>query len=309
MKKQLSIKDDGRKVPTLLKVGASGKSAVERVMAVLFLICGFTAVASVILITLFMILNGGPAIFKIGVIDFLLGTQWVPNSGNYGILPMILASLLAMLVSVLLAAPIGVSIALFLSKIAPKGVSGIVRSAIELLAGIPSVVYGLLGAMIVVPLVFGLQELNNLPTSGCLLSAVIVLVIMTLPTIISVSENAISAVPKSYLEASLGLGSSKMQSYIKILIPAAKSGIAAALVLGTGRAIGETMAVMMVAGNAALLPEFLRPVKLLTVGISMDWGYSTGLHREALYGIGLVLFIFIMLINYILNSLLKKEGI
>ncbi len=296
MDKQLSIKD-----------GHKGKSAIEGVMAVLFLVCGFTAVASVVLITLFMILNGGPAIFKIGILDFLLGTQWVPNSGQYGILPMILSSLLAMIVAVFLAAPIGVGIALFLSKIAPKGVSGIVRSAIELLAGIPSVVYGLLGAMVVVPLVFKLQEANNLPTSGCLLSAVIVLVIMTLPTIISVSENAISAVPKSYLEASLGLGGSKMQSYYNVVIPAAKSGIAAALVLGTGRAIGETMAVMMVAGNAALMPAFLRPVKLLTVGISMDWGYSSGLHREALYGIGLVLFIFIMLINYILNSLLKKE--
>ncbi len=287
--------------------GRIGKSAIEKVMAVLFLICGMAAVVGVILITLFMIVNGGPAIFKIGALDFLLGTEWVPNSGQYGILPMILASLLAMLVSVCLAAPIGVGIALFLSKIAPRRASSVVRTAIELLSGIPSVVYGLLGAMIVVPLVFKLQELNNMPTSGCLLSAIIVLVIMTLPTIISVSENAISAVPKSCLEASLGLGSSKMQSYYKVIIPAAKSGIAAALVLGTGRAIGETMAVMMVAGNAALLPEFLRPVKLLTVGISMDWGYSSGLHRDALYGIGLVLFIFIMLINYILNSLLKKE--
>lgn len=296
MEKKLSIFDSRH-----------GKSAIEKIMAALFLGCGFTAVIGVVLITLFMIVNGGPAMFKIGLADFLLGTQWVPNSGQFGILPMILASVVAMLVSVLLAAPIGVGIALFLSEIAPPKVSGIVRGGIELLAGIPSVVYGLLGAMIVVPIVFKIQAFYNMLTSGCLLSAVIVLVIMTLPTIISVSENAISTVPKSYLEASLGLGGTKMQSYCKVVVPAAKSGIAAALVLGTGRAIGETMAVMMVAGNAALLPELLRPVKLLTVGISMDWGYSSGLHREALYGIGLVLFVLIMLINYVLKSLLKKE--
>ncbi len=281
---------------------------VERIMNLLFFICGILAVVSVVFISLYMIFSGGPAIWKIGITDFLLGDVWDPSNEVFGILPMILASVVATLVSVVIAVPIGVLTAVFLSHIAPKKVASFVRPMIDLLSGIPSVVYGLLGAILIVPLVFKIQEAFNMPTGGCLLSAIVVLIIMILPTIVSMSETALRAVPKAYYEASLGLGGSKIQTIFKVIIPAAKSGIVAGMVLGTGRAIGETMAVMMVAGNAVVLPELLKPVRLLTVSIPFEWAYSSGIHREALYGIGLVLFVFIMIINFALNGILKKGG-
>ncbi len=284
----------------------NNKSLIEVVMNVLFFICGITAVVSVAFITLYMIVSGGPAIFKIGVTDFLFGDVWNPDNNQFGILPMILASIVATVAAVLIALPIGLFVAVFLSHIAPKRLADIVRPMVDLLSGIPSVVYGLLGAILIVPMVFKLQEALSMPTSGCLLSAVIVLVIMILPTIISVSENALRAVPPSYYEASTGLGGSQIQGIFRVVIPAAKSGIVTGMVLGTGRAIGETMAVMMVAGNSTIMPELLKPVRLLTVSIPFEWAYSSGLHREALYGIGLVLFLFIMLINLAINRILKK---
>lgn len=285
---------------------ARTKNITERIMNGIFFVCGIIAVISVIFISLYMIFSGGPAIWKIGIGDFLLGTDWNPDNNVFGILPMILASVVATVIAVLIAVPIGVLVAVFLSYIAPKKLASIVRPMVDLLSGIPSVVYGLLGAILIVPMVFRLQEAFGMPTGGCLLSAIIVLVIMILPTIISLSETALRAVPKAYYEASLGLGGSKIQSIFRVVVPAAKSGIVAGMVLGTGRAIGETMAVMMVAGNAVVLPELLKPARLLTVSIPFEWAYSSGLHREALFGIGLVLFIFIMIINFALNGILKK---
>ena len=291
-----------------IKRAAKRKALTERVMNILFFTCGLLAVVSVVFITLYMVVTGGPAILKIGVADFLLGSEWSPENNVFGILPMILASLVATLVSVQIAVPIGVFVAVFLSHIAQKRLAAIVRPMIDLLSGIPSVVYGLLGAILIVPMIFRLQESLSMPTGGCLLSAIIVLVIMILPTIISVSETALRAVPRSYYEASMGLGGSKIQSIFRVVVPAARSGIVAGMVLGTGRAIGETMAVMMVAGNAVILPELLKPVRLLTVSIPFEWAYSSGIHREALFGIGLVLFVFIMIINFTLNGILKKGG-
>ena len=288
--------------------GKKSRSAVERIMSIIFLVCGLTAVVCVICMTVYMIVSGWPAIQKIGIFKFLFGQIWNPENSEFGIAPMILSSVIATFSAILIALPIGVLTAVFLVKLTPTKVSSGLRMLIDLLAGIPSVVYGLLGALLIVPLVFKLQTKAGLPTSGCLLSAIIILVIMILPTIISVSETAIRTVPKQYEDASLALGSTKLQSIFRVTVPAAKSGIVAGMVLGVGRAIGEAMAVMMVAGNAAIMPEFLRPVRLLTASIPIEWAYSSGLHREALYGIGLVLFVFIMAINITLNRVLKKGG-
>jgi phosphate transport system permease protein len=206
----------------------------------------------------------------------------------------------------IIALPTGVLVAVFLAKMAPAKLASLLRAFIDLLAGIPSVVYGLLGAILVVPLIFKLQTAAGLPASGSLLAAIIILVIMILPTIISVSETAIRAVPKQYEDAALALGSTKQQCIFKIVVPAAKSGIVAGMALGTGRAVGEAMAVIMVAGNATIMPALLSPTRLLTTSIPIEWAYSSGLHREALYGIGLVLFIFIMALNIVLRNIVKK---
>ncbi|MCL2433298.1 MAG: phosphate ABC transporter permease subunit PstC [Clostridia bacterium] len=272
----------------------------------IFVVCGWAAVACVIGITGYMIYSGGPAIAKIGVFRFLGGLIWDPKNNLYGIAPAILSSLLATICAVGVALPISLLTAVFLAKLAPAKLSSFLRAVIDLLAGIPSVVYGLLGMYLILPRIYKLQTALGLPQSGSLLAAIIILIIMILPTIISVSDTAIRTVPKSLEDASLALGSTKLQSIFKATVPAAKNGIAAGMVLGVGRAIGEAMAVMMVAGNAAILPEFLKPVRLLTTAITTDWQYSSGLHREALYGIGLVLFLFIMVINIILNRFLKS---
>ncbi|MDD4200832.1 MAG: phosphate ABC transporter permease subunit PstC, partial [Eubacteriales bacterium] len=284
------------------------KNAVEKTMNITFLICGLAAVICVICMTVYMVISGWPAIQKIGFFKFLFGQVWNPENSQFGIAPMILSSIIATFTAILIALPTGVLIAVFLAKLTPDKVSAGLRMMIDLLAGIPSVVYGLLGAILVVPLVFKLQTALGLPTSGSLLAAIIILIIMILPTIISVSETAIRAVPKQYEDASLALGSTKLQSIFKVTVPAAKSGIVAGMVLGVGRAIGEAMAVIMVAGNAAIMPEFLKPVRLLTASIPIEWAYSRGLHRDTLYGIGRVLFIFIMIINIVLNKVLKKGG-
>jgi len=283
-------------------------SSVERVMAFVFWVCGLATIIGVVCMTAYMIISGGPVIAKIGVFKFLFGQIWDPEYSEFGIAPMILASLIATTCATLIALGTGVLVAVFLAKLAPAKLSALLRMLVELLSGIPSVVYGLLGAILIVPQIFKLQDAFGLPASGSLLAAIIILVIMILPTIISVSETAIRAVPKQYEDASLALGSTKLQSIFRVTVPAAKSGIVAGMVLGVGRAIGEAMAVIMVAGNAAIMPEFLKPVRLLTASIPIEWAYSNGIHREALYGIGLVLFVFIMIINIALNTVLKKGG-
>lgn len=281
------------------------KSALENTMMMVFTVCGFFAVAAVALISIYMIISGWPIMQEVGVFNFLFGMEWEPSIGKYGILAMILSSIVATALAVTIGTVISVLVAVFLAELAPKKFADSVRPAVELLAGIPSIVYGLLGAILIVPMV---KEIFNLSSGATMLSAVIVLTIMVLPTIISISETTLRSVPREYNEASLALGATPIQTIFKVLIPAGRSGIVAGIVLGTGRAIGETMAIIMVAGNSVNMPALLEKVRFLTTGVVMEWNYSEGTHRNALLGIGLVLFIFIMIINSILNIILKKGG-
>ena len=275
-------------------------------MQVLFTLCGLMAVGFVLLISAYLIISGLPAIREIGLWRFLFGKTWAAGQNQYGILPLILTSIYGTAGAVVIGVPIGFFTAVFLAKIAPKWLAGIVRPAVSLLAGIPSVVYGLVGMCVLVP---ALRNWLNLPAGDSLLAAIIVLAIMILPNIISLSETALEAVPKEYEEASLALGATKLETYFRVSAPAAKSGIAAAVVLGIGRAIGEAMAIMMVAGNVANMPALTKSVRFLTTGISIELNYSQdgSLQRQALFSIGLVLFLFIMLINAFLNLVLKWE--
>lgn len=280
------------------------KKTIERIMNGLFFLCGMVAVISVIAITLYMIICGVPAIKEIGIKDFLFGKVWKSTAKEplYGILPFILTSIYGTIGAVIIGVPIGLFTAIFLAKIANKKVAGIVRPAVELLSGIPSVVYGLIGMVVLVP---AIMKVFNLKNGTCLLAAIIVLAIMILPSIVTVSETAILAVPKEYEEASLALGATKIETIFKVTVPAAKSGIATSIVLGIGRAIGEAMAVMMVAGNVPNMPKMFSSVTFLTTAISKEMSYATGFQRDALYSIGLVLFVFIMIINVVLNVFLK----
>lgn len=280
------------------------KKTIERIMNGLFFLCGMVAVISVIAITLYMIICGVPAIKEIGIKDFLFGKVWKSTAKEplYGILPFILTSIYGTIGAVIIGVPIGLFTAIFLAKIANKKVAGIVRPAVELLSGIPSVVYGLIGMVVLVP---AIMKVFNLKNGTCLLAAIIVLAIMILPSIVTVSETAILAVPKEYEEASLALGATKIETIFKVTIPAAKSGIATGIVLGIGRAIGEAMAVMMVAGNVPNMPKMFSSVTFLTTAISKEMSYATGFQRDALYSIGLVLFVFIMIINVVLNVFLR----
>ena len=281
------------------------KYLVERVMNAIFFVCGLTAIACVVLISVYMIIAGVPAIGKIGFIDFLFGTKWASTAAepSYGILPFILTSIYGTVGAILIGVPVGLLTAVFLSKIAPRGLAAPVSTAVELLAGIPSVVYGLIGMMVLVPAV---MELFHLKNGTCLFAAILVLAIMILPSIISVSETALNAVPPEYEEASLALGATKIETIFKVSIPAAKSGIVAGIVLGIGRAIGEAMAVMMVAGNVANMPGLFKSVTFLTTAVAKEMSYASGLQKQALFSIALVLFCFIMLINSLLNFFLKK---
>ena len=281
------------------------KHLIEKVMNSIFFICGIVAIACVVLITIYMLISGLPAIFKIGPVDFLFGTEWKSTAADpsYGILPFILTSMWGTAGATLIGVPIGLLTAIFLSKIAPKKLAAPVSAAVGLLAGIPSVVYGLVGMLVLVPAVAQAFELSN---GACLLSAILVLSIMILPNIISVSVTALNAVPKEYEEASLALGATTSETYFKVSVPAAKSGIAAGIVLGIGRAVGEAMAVMMVAGNVANMPGIFKSVTFLTTAVSKEMSYASGLQREALFSIALVLFIFIMIINGVLNAVLKR---
>ena len=278
----------------------------EVIMNLLFLFCGLIAIVFVLFISVYLIISGLPAIKEIGLVDFLFGKEWASTAAEpkFGILPFILTSIYGTAGAIVLGVPVGFMTAVFLAKVAPPKLAAVVRPAVDLLAGIPSVVYGLIGMMVLVPAV---RELFNLPDGASLFCAIIVLAVMILPSIISVSETALKAVPREYEEASLALGATELETYFRVSAPAAKSGIAAAVVLGVGRAIGEAMAILMVAGNVANMPGLLTSVKFLTTGIASELSYSSGLQRQALFSIGLVLFLFIMCINVLLNVFLKRS--
>lgn len=262
---------------------------------------------SVILIGIFMVINGGPSILKVGIKEFLFGPVW--NSANdppqYGILTFILASLYSTFFTVIIAVPVSILVALAIGQLMPRKLGAAVRSVISLMAGIPSVIYGFMGLIFIVPFI---QRVFQLSSGLSMVSSILVLIIMTLPTIISVSEASINAVDKNYMEAAFALGVRKEYALFTIMLPAAKSGIIAAVLLGVGRAIGETMAVMMVAGNIPQMPSMLKPVRLLTTAIVTEMSYATEQTRGVLIGIGLVLFLFVFITNSIFRFLMKKAG-
>ena len=281
--------------------------ALEAAMNLLFLLCGLIAVAFVLFISVYLILSGLPAILELGPINFLFGTTWASTAAQpqFGILPFILTSIYGTAGAIVLGVPVGLLTAIFLAKVAPPKVAAVVRPAVDLLAGIPSVVYGLVGMIVLVPAV---RILFRLPDGASLFSAMMMLAIMILPSIISVSETALKAVPREYEEASLALGATHIETVFRVSVPAASSGIAASVVLGIGRAIGEAMAVMMVAGNVANMPSLFSSVRFLTTAVASEMSYAGvgSLQQQALFSIALVLFVFIMLINIVLNRLLKK---
>ena len=278
----------------------------EAVVHGIFLLLGLVTVACVLLITVYLVVSGIPAIWEIGIVKFLFGAEWASTAAEpkYGILPFILTSVYGTAGAILLGVPIGFLTAVYLAKMAPKSVKEIMGQAVSMLAGIPSVVYGLVGMMVLVP---GIRKLFHVPDGASLLAAIVVLAIMILPSIIKMSVTALEAVPKEYEDASLALGATPEETWFRVSVPAAKSGIAAAVVLGVGRAIGEAMAVMMVAGNAANMPSLFQSVRFLTTAVASEMSYSSGLQRQALFSIALVLFLFIMLINAVLNFFLKGE--
>lgn len=282
------------------------KNLIENIVHGIFLVLGLVTVASVLMITVYLIVSGIPAIKEIGLGDFLLGKKWASTAAepSYGILPFILTSVYGTAGAIVLGVPVGFMAAVYLAKMANKRVRAVVVEAVSLLAGIPSVVYGLVGMMVLVP---GIRKVFNVPDGASLLAAMIVLAIMILPSIIKVSMTSLEAVPKEYEDASLALGATSTETYFRVSVPAAKSGIAAAVVLGVGRAIGEAMAVMMVSGNAPNMPELFQSVRFLTTAVASEMSYSSGLQRQALFSIALVLFLFIMLINATLNFLLKRD--
>lgn len=282
------------------------KNLTEIIIHGIFLCLGLVTVASVALITVYLVVSGIPAITKIGLGDFLFGTEWASTAKEpqFGILPFILTSVYGTAGAILVGVPIGFMTAVYLAKMAPKPVRNAMTEAVSLLAGIPSVVYGLVGMMVLVP---GIRKLFNVPDGASLLAAIIVLAIMILPSIIKVSMTALEAVLKEYEEASLALGATPTETYFRVSVPAAGSGIAAAVVLGVGRALGEAVAVMMVSGNVPNMPELFQSVRFLTTAVASEMSYSSGLQREALFSIALVLFLFIMLINATLNLLLKRS--
>ena len=278
----------------------------EDVVHGVFLFLGLITVGCVMLITVYLIVSGLPAISKIGLGKFLFGREWASTAAEakFGILPFILTSVYGTCGAILIGVPVGFLTAVFLSKMAPKKLRTVMESAVSLLAGIPSVVYGLVGMLVLVP---GIRKLFHVPDGASLLAAIIVLAIMILPSIIKVSVNALDAVPKEYEDASLALGATPVETWFRVSAPAAKSGIAAAVVLGVGRAIGEAMAVMMVSGNAPNMPSLFESVRFLTTAVASEMSYASGLQRQALFSIALVLYVFIMLINAALNFFLKRK--
>lgn len=291
------------------------KSMVENTAAIIFRSCAIVSIVAVISITGYMLISGTPALFKEGFIDILFKTTWAPTAADpqYGILLIILTSIVGVLLAIIIGVPIGLLTAVYLAEIAHEKARKIVKSAIELLAGIPSVVYGLLGILIVNPVMYHLElwiyanDPSHQFTGGAnLLSAILVLAIMILPTLINISETALQSVPDDLRKSSLALGASKIQTIFKVVVPAAKNGIMSAIVLGVGRAIGEAMAILLVAGNAVSMPFPFNSVRFLTTAIVSEMGYANGTHRQVLFTIGLVLFVFIMIINLVLTFIIKK---
>lgn len=280
----------------------------ENIIHGIFLILGLITVTCVLLITVYLVISGIPAIKEIGLIDFLFGKKWAPTAeeAEYGILPFILTSVYGTAGAIIIGVPIGFLTAVYLSKVANKKVRAVIESAVNLLAGIPSVVYGFVGMLVLVP---AIRKIFDVPDGASLLAAILVLAVMILPSIIKVSITALDSVPKEYEDASLALGATPTETFFKVSVPAAKSGIAAAVVLGVGRAIGEAMAVMMVAGNVANMPSLFQSVRFLTTAVASEMAYAShgSLQRQALFSIALVLFLFIMLINATLNFFLKRN--
>lgn len=285
---------------------AQNNNLIENIIHGVFLVMGLITVGCVLLITVYLVISGIPAIREIGLWEFLLGKVWASTAAEpkYGILPFILTSVYGTAGAMLLGVPIGFFTAVYLAKFAPRAVKNSMQAAVGVLAGIPSVVYGLVGMLVLVP---GIREVFGVPDGASLLASIIVLAVMILPSIIKVSVTALEAVPKEYEDASFALGATPMETCFRVSVPAAKSGIAAAVVLGVGRAIGEAMAVMMVSGNAPNMPELLQSVRFLTTAVASEMSYSSGLQQQALFSIALVLFLFIMLINAALNYFLKRN--
>lgn len=284
------------------------KYFIESLTEKIFLISASVAVISLLLIIGFVFYKGlRPFIIEgYSFWDFIFGTQWIPSANKYGILPMIVASLGATIGALLIGVPVGILTSIFIAEIAPKKIAKIMSGAVELLAGIPSVLYGVFGLAIIVPTI---QDVFNLPKGQSLLAVIIVLAIMMLPTVITVSETAIRAVPNAYKEGSLALGASKTETIFKVIVPAAKSGIMTGVVLGIGRAIGETMAVILVAGNTPVIPSsIMDSVRPLTTNIALEMGYAFGTHQEMLFATGVVLFTFILILNLVLSKLSNKGG-
>ena len=298
-KNQIVTKDKNKK-------NNNRKYLIENISSKVFMISASISVISLLLIIGFVFYKGlTPFLFKgYSFVDFLTGTDWLPSADKFGVAPMIVASIVSTIGSLIIGVPIGIFTAVFLAEIAPKSVQKIVSPAVELLAGIPSVLYGLFGLAFIVP---NIQKLLNLPKGQSLLAVILVLSIMMLPTIISVSQTAIKAVPKAYKEGSLALGASKIETIFKVILPAAKSGILAAVVLGIGRAIGETMAVILVAGNSPVIPTSIADsIRPLTTNIALEMGYAYGTHQEMLFATGVVLFMFILILNLVLRKLTNK---
>ena len=278
------------------------KKTIETGFRLLFLICGLIAVAFVLLISIYLIIAGIPAIREVGLINFLFGDTWNAGTNEFGILPFILTSVYGTAGAVVIGVPIGIMTALYLSKVAPPKIAKLVNTAVELLAGIPSVIYGLVGMIVVVPAV---QSVFGLSSGACLLTAILVLAVMILPYIINISKTALDAVPPEYEEASLALGALRTETYFKVSLPAAKRGIATAVVQGVGRAMGEAMAIIMVAGNVANMPGLFSSVRFLTTAVVSEMSYASygTLHKNALFSISLVLFLFIMMVNTLLHMI------
>lgn len=279
----------------------------DRIALSVFTVLGYLNIVFVAVICLYLLISGVPAIFKIGFTDFIFGTKWASTASEpyFGIMPFILTSVYGTVGAIILGLPVGFFTSAYLAKFAPKKLKAAVESVVELLAGIPSVVFGFIGMLVLVP---GIQKIFDVPDGASLLAAIFVLAVMILPSIIKVSIGAIEAVPHEYELGSLALGANKIETVFKVVIPAANRGIGVAVVLGVGRAIGEAMAVMMVAGNVANMPHLFESVRFLTTAVASEMSYSHGLQREALFSIALVLFVFIMVINALLNLVLKKRG-
>lgn len=286
------------------------RKAMEQAIHLIFLLCGIVAVGFVLCISVYLVISGLPAIREIGLTNFLFGKVWAPTNATtgpqFGILPFILTSVYGTAGALLLGVPVGLMTAIFLAKAAPPRLAAVIRTAVQLLAGIPSVVYGLVGMIVLVP---AIRRAFGLGSGACLLAAILVLTVMVLPSIINVAETALQAVPREYEEASLALGATETETYFRVSLPAACSGVAAAVVLGVGRAIGEAMAIIMVAGNVANMPGLFTSVRFLTTGIisGMSDAAVGSLYQQALFSIGLVLFLFIMLINVLLNVCIKRK--